>query len=75
MPLLPVSFKPATDPFLWDINDELHDYVATYGLTSQNKASRYPESVRDYPDCSRYMSNSVFECVQRNVQKTVIEEM
>ena len=64
VPHVVLSLIPANDPFEWEINDELHDYVAAFGLISQSKLSSYLKSVREYPDCYRYMRNSVFECVQ-----------
>ena len=47
-----VPFRPSNDPFEWEVNDELRDYTATFGLVTQNKASSYPKSVREYSNMS-----------------------
>ena len=65
-PYVAIEFRPSNDPAEWKVNDELRDYIAKFGLPTQNKANTYPESVREYSDCFRYMNNSLFKIILKN---------
>lgn len=64
--------KNLDDPFFWEVNEELRDYISKNGL-KQNEDADFSKSVRQYPNQKRFFSKTFFtrklcngETVKRN---------
>ncbi|CAH1113884.1 unnamed protein product [Psylliodes chrysocephalus] len=49
-----------SDPCLWDVSDEIKDFICTQSSVKQNSDSDFNESKRPYPDKIRFLSKSLF---------------
>jgi len=53
------NFKNVDDPALWEINEELREYFAMYGII-QNDDGDFSKSIRKYSDQNRFLNKNVF---------------
>lgn len=53
------KWKHFDDPALWEINEELREFIAMHGIT-QNDDGDFSKSVRQYSDQKRLLSKNIF---------------